>query len=69
MIETYSIYKFEVLKGQKGWFYVIYDPNHWPCDVSVIVDSEELYDSKQVAYLSAIGNITLLEKEASNEHE
>jgi hypothetical protein len=68
-IEKYSCYEFQVRKYDgkicsqvsNGWDYVIYDPDYKPCELSIIRESQEWFDSEQQARYAAIGHITLLE--------
>jgi hypothetical protein len=61
MIEKYSCYEYEIIKDDKGWYYIIYDPDYNPCEVSIIRQGEEWLDSEQQAHFAAIGHISLLE--------
>lgn len=68
-IEKYSCYEFTVRKyGGKiytqvsnGWDYIIYDPHYKPTDHTIIRESEEWYDTEELARFAVIGHIDLLE--------
>lgn len=67
-IEKYSCYEFEIKKAivmsetaTLGYIYQIYDPDYKPCEQTVIRESNEWFETEQMARYAAIGHISLLE--------
>lgn len=61
MILKFSCYEYELIQDDKGWYYIIYDPDYKPCEVSIIRQGEDWLESSGHANLAAIGHISLLE--------
>lgn len=59
-MEKYSLYEFEIKKGEEGWIYFIYTEGCRPYYDGTI-ESDEWFDTEQEARYAAIGHITLLE--------
>lgn len=61
MISKFSCYEYELIQDDKGWYYIIYDPDYEPCDSTIIRQSDDWYEGEGRANLAAIGHISLLE--------
>lgn len=61
MIEAYSMYEFEIIKGKEGWNYIIYDADLPVSPKNIIRESSEWFEAEQEARFAAIGHIQLLE--------
>ena len=61
MILKFSLYEYELIHNDGGWYYIIYDPDYDPSDTSIMKQSDDWYESAGRANLAAIGHISLLE--------
>jgi len=61
-VRKFSTYEYELILNDKGWYYIIYDPDYDASDSTIIRQSDDWYDSETRANLAAIGHITLLEQ-------
>jgi hypothetical protein len=62
-LEKYNYYEFKIVNipgDDYGWIYQIYGDNYI-FGYSVIVESDEYFDTEQQARFAAIGHIDLLE--------
>lgn len=62
MIKQYGNYQYKVFPYVNEWLYVIYEPGEEPSDLSIMIESDEWFETKQEAEFAAIGQIDILKE-------